>query len=222
MSNSASLLSLTKKDLQLYKHFYKANPYLFNNIIIENFFKNPNHVDMLIKVLTNETEESRVELDDTFRRFLFRIRFISYLNTKIKYSETDYHRKLRKDEYRNVLIFDKPVDDEETCVSYGEYLLAKKSYQQKEDEVKITINPKTFMNSILDDRVYLAVNQLTERQRIIITLAYAANLTDTEIAYILNITQQAVTKTRSTALTKMKELIMIGTRRRKQRKSLYG
>lgn len=81
----------------------------------------------------------------------------------------------------------------------------------KEDNIEYDVTPDKLENIITDDKIAsLIKNNLTDRQKLILYLAYVTELKDVEIARKLGITQQVVSKTRNKALLNIrKELLQI-------------
>jgi len=55
--------------------------------------------------------------------------------------------------------------------------------------------------------LFKAIQSLNQRQQQILYLAYVLNISDTEISKKLNVTQQAVSKSKNNALAKVRRLI---------------
>jgi DNA-directed RNA polymerase specialized sigma24 family protein len=118
----------------------------------------------------------------------------------IRFANIDYHRKRRKMEERNQLVFDSPVG-EEGELTLGEYVMSR---LPESPMVLPTSNPDYFEANLNDPELYSVFSKLTDRQKIVVTLSYSACELDTEIARMLNVSQQAITKTRISALNKMR------------------
>ncbi|MBO8163441.1 MAG: hypothetical protein H0Z34_06930 [Brevibacillus sp.] len=184
-----------------YRHYREQHSKLFEHPIVQRFFENRAHVDALGKYLMEPTEENRLELESSFKRFFFRFRFTKYLQSLITYANIDFHRKRRRDEHRYRLVFDIPLN-EEGDISLGELLYHLSAPSVTEP---VFYDPKQFLSSIEDERLYAAFSQLTQKQKVVVTLAYSACALDTDIARLMGISQQAITKTRLAALRKMRK-----------------
>jgi len=55
--------------------------------------------------------------------------------------------------------------------------------------------------------LYKAIKSLNKRQQQILYLAYVINISDTEISKKLNVSQQAISKSKNNALAKVRRLI---------------
>lgn len=188
----------------LYMEYRLKNKHIFQNPVVSRFFESREHQVLLENYLVNPTNENRLQLEHEFRRFLFRIRFVRYLCSLIRYSAIDFHRQLKREEERNQLVFD-VVLDEEGDMTFGEFLYNR--IPQSHYDIP-TRDPERFHSSFVDENLYNAFDQLTDKQRLVVTLAYSACALDTEIARLLQISQQAITKTRLVALRKMRHYLL--------------
>lgn len=102
---------------------------------------------------------------------------------------------------RNMLIFDSPIADKDTSVTYGELLLSKHATQPSDIP---NCSLSTFPDSINNDHLSKAFSFLTNKQQQIITYSYVLCYKDVEISHLLGISQQAVCKARNTALRKLR------------------
>lgn len=186
------------KEIRCFLEFKLNNPYLFQNNILNKFFESSYHIALFGKLICNPTPELQKELDHAFRKFLFCFRFKKYLFSLIKFANIDYHRKRRKYEQRYPLTFDAPIgEDESLCL--GDYLL---SFTKQADKDRPTYDPDHFQLTIENPELYAIFSKLTYKQKVVITLSYSACAMDTEISGLLKVSQQAITKTRHSALKK--------------------
>lgn len=183
--------------------------------LISSFFRDQTNVALLISVLQNCSEENRRKIGQEFQRYIFHVRFVSYISSLIRYANIDYHRKRKKIEERNQLIFDTPIK-EESEISLGEYLLSN-SYVPSNSA---TFNSESFLSSIENCDLSEAFSRLTERQKYVITLAYSVCERDTEIASRLQVSQQAVTKTKKAAIKQLKKSLQRNLSAKTKRKGV--
>ncbi|WP_240416636.1 hypothetical protein [Paenibacillus periandrae] len=202
MKSDSEVRKIVNEEMQAYFVFMEENKKLFKNSVIQGFFENQSHVCLLAKYLRTPTPENLLHLEVAFRRFFFRIRFTKYLSSLIRFSDIDYHRNRIKNEQRNVLIFDSPNEEGEG--TFGEMLQG--MTVTIEDDITAT-DSQAFQQSLDSDSLFFAFNSLTDRQKFIITLAYSCCVLDTDIANLLQISQQAISKTRQSALRKMRQYL---------------
>ncbi|WP_189597454.1 sigma-70 family RNA polymerase sigma factor [Paenibacillus elgii] len=100
---------------------------------------------------------------------------------------------------RNLLIFDKPIEEGNND-TLGDLLLL----NQNPYEDQYFRGSSEFYAHIENEKLYEAFTNLTQKQKMIATLSYFQCLLDTEIASMLCISTQAVSKTKKSVLKKLK------------------
>jgi DNA-directed RNA polymerase specialized sigma24 family protein len=185
-------------------NYMEQNKELFKNPIVRGFLEDLAHVSLLARNLVSPSIENKNQLENAFRRHFFRIRFTKYLCSLIRFCDIDYHRKRTKEEQRNPLVFDTPIDQDGEA-TLGELLYSISNAIEEEIPAR---DPELFQQTMVDETLFFAFNRLTDKQKLVITLAYSSCALDTEIATLLRISQQAITKTRVAALRKMKKYIV--------------
>jgi RNA polymerase sigma factor (sigma-70 family) len=175
------------------------------NPVIKSFLDIPENMDLLIEVINNPTNLSKKELDDTFREFYFKIRFTNYLSQAIYFNAINFDKKVNLFLDRNKSILDSHLKDGEdlTLIDY----LVSKEWQEGQE---VSIHSTNIGDHLTSYSLFTAINQLTENQRQLLSLAYIYGLNDSEIAIYLNKSQQAVSRSHKKALKKLKEIIENG------------
>ncbi|UNK17131.1 sigma-70 family RNA polymerase sigma factor [Paenibacillus sp. N3/727] len=175
-----------------------------NDFIVQRFFSYPEHCLLLSLFLNGQSLKYWKQLENAFCDFYFEVRFTKYLSSTIKYAFIDYQRKKERREERNPVIFDMELN-EENNQSFGE----KYSPQSINDEVNASPNPEDLLDSISDESVFNSFSDLTITQKKILTYTYSMSYLDKEISRILSISPQAVSKSRNTALEKIRRRMSI-------------
>ncbi|WP_379162723.1 sigma-70 family RNA polymerase sigma factor [Paenibacillus sp. sgz5001063] len=171
--------------------------------IVLGFSSHPENALYVQKFIHEPNTTNQAKLNQAFKAYLFAIRFTKYLSSLITNSRIDYLRKIKKEEERELLIFDKPGSDEDT-VSLGEIL---SNVYNGDDIPQVTVDPDVFQSQLNNEWLYDGFSQLTPKQKYVITLAYSSSSRDSEIALLLHVTQQSVSKTRQRSLQKLKQCI---------------
>lgn len=173
--------------------------------LMRNFISDPIHRGLVKRYMEQPTTGRLEQLNQTFKTYVFAVRFTKYLSSLIHNGGIDFVRKMKRNEEREQVIFDRQVSEEdETAI--GEILAA---IYQGDDMPQVTINPDVFQQQLDNEWLYEAFSRLTNRQKYVITLAYSAMSRDIEIARLLHITQQAVSKTRIGALRSMRKVFPV-------------
>lgn len=201
--NSSTFRSKDNHQKNMFLEFQTENSVIFSNTIIQNFFERKKHIGLLCNFLIDSSEENKIKLEQAFKIFFFEFRFIKYLSSIIHYASIDYDKKRNKREERMVLIYDQPINDEDT-VCLGELFQERLN---NEDDNKQLVSPDEFSNLLENESLYFLYSELTDKQKSILTLAYSHNYQDKEIANMFHVSQQAISKTRSKTLKKLREKI---------------
>lgn len=175
------------------------------NPIIKSFLNIAENMDLLKEVINNPTSMLTKKLDDTFREFYFRIRFTSYLSQAIYFNAINYDKKVKLFSNRNISILDIPVRDKE-----GRTVLEFFCSMKWKDCQENCIYSSNIKDHLTNDSLYKGIEQLTENQRQLLSLAYIFDLNDSEIATHFNISQQAVSKSHKKILKTLKKIIENG------------
>ena len=181
------------------RKFEGGNPELLSNDLVISFLKTPINKDVYMKTISNPTPENMQELDMLFKRFYFKIRFISHISTTLKFNSINYDKRMRLIQSRFSTTLDASINSNEGEESFLD-LIADQKAEKLFTEVVI--------NDDLNEQVscpvlYDALNSLTKKQKEIINLAYVEGLNDTEIGQRLNKSQQVISKTHKKALGNM-------------------
>ncbi|OBZ16335.1 hypothetical protein A8L34_27030 [Bacillus sp. FJAT-27264] len=199
-------MALTERQRELFRSYSSTHQSIFSERIIQEFFNKDQNIELLLKSLEGDSE-SQEQLEIRFRKHFFQIRFIKFLSTTINYCTLGQMRSNQKNDSRNPLIFDQPVGGEEGNGILGELLLTSGT---KPDSEPIYHNPSQFLEAISNEGLENAFVSLSSKQQLIITLSYALGYKDKEIAKMIAVTPQAVSKVRNLALKKLRSAIQEG------------
>jgi RNA polymerase sigma factor (sigma-70 family) len=145
--------------------------------------------------LTTNSLALKREINYNFNLYYYKIRLISYLSKLIYFEAINYDKNARKIAYNFPLILDKTS-------KHGETSLVE---QLSDSNIKPDFIEYIKMEDHISDyNLFKAITKLTDRQKEILFLTFIKDLNDTEVAQILRISQQAVTKTKNKALEKLR------------------
>lgn len=169
--------------------------------VLRGFCSHPANVNLVRKYFDDTTPENLEKLNLSFKKHFFALRFTKYLNSLVTNGGIDFVRKVKRSEERELTIYNKQISDEEEA-EIGEML----SFIYSGDDLpQVTVDPTVFQEQLNNECLYEGFSNLTSKQKIVVTLAYSALSKDSEIAVMLHVTQQAVSKTRKTALLKIRQ-----------------
>jgi RNA polymerase sigma factor (sigma-70 family) len=176
------------------------------NPIIKSFLDIPENLILLNEVIDNPTNSSKKKLDDTFKEYYFNIRFTTYLSQVIYFNAINYDKKVKLFSDRNKLILDSPTEDKNgnSIDFFGS--------TEWEDGQEAWVPSSNIGDHLTNYSLYIGIQQLTENQRQLLSLAYIYGYNDSEIATLLNKSQQAVSKSHKQVLKKLREIIETGQR----------
>ncbi|WP_289142436.1 sigma-70 family RNA polymerase sigma factor [uncultured Brevibacillus sp.] len=159
---------------------------IIENKVIKSFLAVPENKKLYDHMIMSNDENSFKELNKRFKEFFLEIRLLRYISTIIHNSVIELDIRTRKKE-QNVDPYDEVIHDKHSTSMY--------------------IAPDEFSKIFEHEKISASFKFLTEKEKKVITLAYLEELKEVEIAKCLNITQQAVSKTKRRALQKIRKSI---------------
>lgn len=168
-----------------------------HNLLFTEFLSLQENSELFTSYKKAPTIQKREALDQAFKQFYKRIRAISYLSKVIHFESKRFDKRFRKDRERNLLILDKPSNEEEIIIKD---LLTDESSENHFNE----LYSERIEDYIHSPIISKSLRNLTPHQKYILFLAFIKNLKDIEIAKKLCISQQAVTKAKNKALMKVR------------------
>ncbi|MBH0176239.1 sigma-70 family RNA polymerase sigma factor [Fictibacillus sp. 23RED33] len=163
--------------------------------IFNSFLSEKDNEDALYEYNQNPSEENKRNLNKKFKSFYFKIRAIAYFSKALPYEARYFDKRIRQHNKRFSISLDKPINQENTTLK--DQLVATNDGSR----IYIYENVHQIIN---DSKLENALRTLTEKQRKIILLNVVYKYKDIEIANALNITQQAVSKSKKQGLLKLR------------------
>lgn len=121
---------------------------------------------------------------------------LAYIIKSLKMCRNDYYRKFKKDQNRELLILDKPLNDDKRTSLIDTLTFDEDNYSYRYNSIEDITG---------DEELLKALSRLTDRQREILYYVYVESLSIKEVSRLLNISRQVVNKTHNLALSKLKE-----------------
>lgn len=162
--------------------------------LIAGFLKDNRHYELYEKAILNPTIENKNKVEEMFKLYYEKVRMDAYIFNLIKYYAIDFDKKIKKLNNRYLLSLDKPtIKDEKLNLidSIG-------------NSIQFTTECKTLRDEITDEIIIRALNSLTDYQYKILDLIYVKNLTQKEIAALVNSSPQNISNIHKKALRKLK------------------
>lgn len=177
----------------------KLEEFIQTDRLIQSFLKEDNHRTLYERARLHPNGQNVRALDKAFQAFYFRIRFTSYISKSLHFHSLNDDKKRSKMEQTILLTLDKPISSEEVD-TFKDFLV-----DEGPDPFSIYLkNTGPLEEQITSKALFKAFQQLTNKEREVLDLAFRQNYLDTEIAKLLNKSQQTVSKTKKRALEKLK------------------
>ncbi|GAA0853987.1 sigma-70 family RNA polymerase sigma factor [Paenibacillus glucanolyticus] len=170
---------------------------LSNQPILLEFLKNQIHMELLINYLHEPTYTNKKNVDEAFKKYFLELRFTAYMSSLIHFTSIDFDKKRRKEKKRSILF---PENDPNSPFPY----IGTEDQYMEESQVS------SFESIISSLPLHKAILKLTETEKKVLLDAYVFNKSDTEIAKNKGVSQQAISKTRTKALNKLKSYLTNG------------
>ena len=163
--------------------------------ILSGFLNIEENRDYYQKYMERPTAENRKGLDELFRKHMYLICYISYFVKMVHFESKHFDRKQRKRNEMLQLTLDKLEDSGQRIVELF-------------PENKVNEYFGCRLEDLIEDPdLYHSIQSLTDKQKTLLNLIFIEEMTDTEIAKLLGVSQQAITKAKKKALTKLKNEI---------------
>jgi RNA polymerase sigma factor (sigma-70 family) len=192
---------VVKKMDSLKERFYRIYPNLRGNKAVESFMSQPEHQELLKEFLTSPSASAEDCLNEAFKAHYFGIRFTSYVSSSLYFHSVNFDKKIRLHRGRQLLTLDQPLGRDEEG-TFKDMI--------PDSGESLTLPEQSLEDAISDDALLAAFRRLTDRQKEILDLAYGKVMSDTEIAKVLRVSQQAVSKSHRNALARLREELKKG------------
>ncbi|WP_051758506.1 sigma-70 family RNA polymerase sigma factor [Rossellomorea vietnamensis] len=186
----------------LVKEFYRHYPHLKHNKAVESFISQEENQKLLEEFLRHPSAHKEERLNDAFKAHYFDIRFTSYVSSSLYFHSVNFDKNIRKYRERHPLTLDDQAGEEG-----GSFI---DLVPDPSPDMAPFTNYSTLGDCLENEELLWAYKTLTDKQKHILDLAYVQELSDTEIARTLGVSQQAVSKTHRKALSLLKSILKKG------------
>lgn len=164
---------------------------IMENKLISTFLNQLDNHELYTNYQENNLTSTKEQLDERFQIFYLRYRLISYLIKVLHFESKHFDRKLREYNRRYQL-------------STNDYDLEQILYDLPSTEDRNNDAHLDIQDHLTDKDLFYSVSRLTDRQKKILTLTYVQQMTDTEAAKHLGVSQQTISKTRNGVINKLR------------------
>ncbi len=193
-----------------FKEYLEDNEQHLNNRIFAEFIEDDKNKLIFTLNLFSYKNFSLI-LDKVFREHVFEYKFISYVTTYFYYESVRFDKKIRSKNKIEPIILDSTVNE---GVSMKDTLAS----SIHEATLKNTNSIKEIFSN---EKLAGSFQVLTPHQRSILILYYVDGYKDYEIAQQLNVTPQAVSKNKRSAVQRLKKLMEGDTPGRNEQNSEF-
>ncbi|OXS72961.1 RNA polymerase sigma factor [Domibacillus enclensis] len=175
----------------------KLPNFILENKLLKEFFSCEENKYLFENYRKTKNSKIKRQLDQRFKIFHLKIKAITYMDKLIYFEAIHFDKKVRSREEKVAFILDEEMEDK---LKYIEVLQG------------ASIEPIPMYNLedyIEDELLYNVVRSLSEKQKNILLLLFVENQKEKEVASFLGITQQAVSKQKNAALSKIKKELKI-------------
>jgi RNA polymerase sigma factor (sigma-70 family) len=169
-----------------------------NAALMQGFLKDEQHRIVYEQAERYPSEANLQKLNAAFQQFYTEIQLTNYLTMTLSYYARNYSKQAAVLQGRELTVLDQPASEEQET-SKKEMLVA------KEDQTVYS-----WEQAIHDPALLTAIQDLPTKQKQHLELHFIHQLTHTEIAEKLDISQQAVSKSIQSALRKLRSVLPEG------------
>ncbi|MGE7840579.1 sigma-70 family RNA polymerase sigma factor [Lysinibacillus sp. NPDC093712] len=166
--------------------------------VILFFLQDQKNRDLLSSFLAEPCLENKVRLDNAFKVHYKKAKVISYINKLIHYYSIDFDKKVNR-YYRRNIFLSSFVKDENNAQEFPS-----KQLELQKDLYDTVLNNQGLLQSISSEELLHAIKTLSSKQLLILDLKYSQNLSNKEIAHILNESPQTISYNLRTAIKKLR------------------
>lgn len=169
-----------------------------NTALMQGFLKEEQHRLIYEQATRYPSAANLQKLNSAFQQFYTEIQLTNYLTMTLSYYARNYSKQAAKLSGRELSILDQPASEEQETTK-KDMLVA------REDQTVYR-----WEQAIHEPALLIAIQELPMKQRDYLELHFIHQLTHTEIAEKLNISQQAVSKSIQAALKKLRSVLSKG------------
>ncbi|MBB6450267.1 RNA polymerase sigma factor (sigma-70 family) [Geomicrobium halophilum] len=198
------MIEQLKDECSCMQAFLDDHPQILEHRIFQGFLKDPHYYRIFVHAICSPSLQTIEDLNEAFKSHYANVQFTQYLSKTLHWTSINYDRKRRNLDQKQILL-DKPWEDGTT----GNPLLDEFSLSRNDEKVNLEFVAETNDLSSWSSDITLtkALLRLTSRQRTIIIEHYGNGRKNSEIARLLNISQQAVSRTHLHALKRLRSML---------------
>jgi RNA polymerase sigma factor (sigma-70 family) len=178
-------------------HFYEKYKEKMNEPIVVGFLQVEENKQLLDNYLLAPTQRNKERVDEAFTIHFRKVKMYSYISKLIKFYTIDFDKRMNKRKKRFLYFSEGTEDSTQTNLEDSTF----NEFSQL---------PLKLEEHIENKAVYTAFKRLPNIQTIILNLIYVHQLSNKEIAQLLDESEQKISYNHRSALNKLKKYIERG------------
>lgn len=175
-----------------------------NEPIVRNFLNDKDNYALFENAILNPNEENKHLLNQAFAEYYRKIKIINYISKLVKYYSIDIEKRINLVKKRNILILDTSInEDEEESIKMDVLSSSMKDITYESFEQ----NSHKLTDQIGNEMLHKGYSLLSDKQMEILNLIYIKNLTNKQVAKILEESEQTVSYNHKAAIKKLQDFM---------------
>ncbi|KWW12586.1 MULTISPECIES: sigma-70 family RNA polymerase sigma factor [Bacillaceae] len=171
----------------------------FEQPIIHVFLQNPEHMKILTETLDSPSSHNICHLNETFQIFYYRAKVYKYMCSLIYFFSVDFDKRVRKQRERYRMVLDAAPSDAVRMIDrIGNY----------DGQLEKMGETNDLSSHISDEEMIKALQKLTAKQNLVLTMIFSYGLSNKEIAAYFHESPQNISSIRKQALKKLRKHYM--------------
>lgn len=172
---------------------------MIKNRLLQTFLTDEKINKLYLSYVAHPSQHKKDMIEKLFQIHVRKIQLLTYFSKTLHFEAQKFDKKIRHLSQTNPLILDRNVNNREGIsldfIEESQFLY----------EYNSLVNSYDLEFIFEDKHLYKIISELSTKQKKILYLLYVDGLTEIEIAQRLNITKQAVNKTKHQTLKKIKK-----------------
>ncbi|WP_059104102.1 RNA polymerase sigma factor [Shouchella shacheensis] len=179
------------------EHFMKINHRFFSNPLIQSFIDEPDHASLLRRTVEKGDQSASKQLDERFEDFFLKVRMIRYIDRLSTFYVKSYDQKRRKNHRQLTLDAPAGFDQDESQTELSKL-------PSKEPSPAESVDRR--IPDLLTDKESVRLYQsFSEKKKNVLEWSIVHQLSNKEIAGLLDCTPQNVSKLKAHALRQLQQ-----------------
>ncbi|WP_285768174.1 sigma-70 family RNA polymerase sigma factor [Peribacillus sp. SI8-4] len=168
----------------------------FEQPIIHVFLQNPEHMKILTETLDSPSSHNICHLNEAFQIFYYRAKVYKYMCSLIYFFSVDFDKRARKQRERYRMVLDEAPGDTGRMID---------RIGNNDVQLEKLGETNDLSSHITDEEMIKALQKLTAKQKLVLTMIFSYGLSNKEIAAYFHESPQNISSIRKQALKKLRK-----------------